>query len=96
MLGTDFPYREFYPQTRQDRPGRYPPRESGRRAPRSTSVSSATSARPSALLPRLGESKDAVSRAAEAHYAKAREDLDELGAARRAKSRSIPSMSPRC
>ena len=29
MLGTDFPYKQFLPDRRQDRPGRYPAGESG-------------------------------------------------------------------
>ena len=33
MLGTDFPYQQFYPEQRQDHPGRHPRPKPGRRTP---------------------------------------------------------------
>ena len=81
MLGTDFPYRQFYPQgsaraSRRSISGR----NRSAAARRWTSASSATSARRSTpLLPLLEENRDRrhLDQATE-HYRKTRKSLDEL------------------
>ena len=83
MLGTDFPYRQFYPRGAGVRIAQVDLRAEniGRRAP-SISASSATFARRlQALLPLIEEKRDGTpSRPSAAHYAKARKALDELAA----------------
>ncbi|AIO69243.1 ubiquinone-dependent pyruvate dehydrogenase [Burkholderia oklahomensis] len=79
MLGTDFPYRNFYPA--QARIAQVDRRASalGRRAPLDIGVVGDVRATLAALLPRIGRKtrRDFLARALE-HYASARKGLDEL------------------
>jgi pyruvate dehydrogenase (quinone) len=82
MLGTDFPYRQFYPEghgvlAQVD----LRPENIGRRVPVDLGVVGDVRSTLAALLPLLNEKTD-VARLATArrHYAKAREALDELAA----------------
>jgi pyruvate dehydrogenase (quinone) len=81
MLGTDFPYRQFYPQ----RPGLriaqvdIRPENLGRRAPVDFGVVGDVKATLTALLPLLDEKRDGSHLAqAQQHYGKARKQLDDL------------------
>jgi pyruvate dehydrogenase (quinone) len=89
MLGTDFPYRQFYPDGAGVRIAQIDLRGEviGRRAPVDVGVVGDVRAIVEALLPRLKERSDGrhLDRARE-HYRKAREDLDELAVSRRGKA----------
>jgi pyruvate dehydrogenase (quinone) len=87
MLGTDFPYRQFYPRdgariAQVDRRGEV----IGRRVPVEVGVVGDVRATIEALLPRLKEKRDSshLDRARE-HYRKARQGLDELAVGRAGK-----------
>jgi pyruvate dehydrogenase (quinone) len=88
MLGTDFPYRQFYPRGSSVRIAQVDLRADaiGRRAPVDLAVIGDVRATVDALLPRLKPKRDAshLGRARE-HYRKARKDLDELGRPRSGK-----------
>jgi pyruvate dehydrogenase (quinone) len=81
MLGTDFPYRQFYPQGGGVRIAQVDirPEHIGRRAAIDLAVVGDVRATVQALLPQLGQKRDDthLSRA-QRHYAEARKDLDEL------------------
>src|SRR5438552_5256074 len=83
MLGTDFPYRQFYPEGHGVRIAQVDirPENIGRRAPVELGVVGDVRSTVTALLPLLKEKRDA-SRLAQAqqHYANARKSLDELAA----------------
>src|SRR5215469_11320745 len=83
MLGTDFPYRQFYPQGSSVRIAQVDIRaeQIGRRAPVDLGVVGDTKATLSALLPLLQQKQDGahLSQARE-HYARARKALDDLAA----------------
>jgi pyruvate dehydrogenase (quinone) len=83
MLGTDFPYRQFYPQGAGVRIAQIDIRAEniGRRAPVDLGVVGDVKATIAALLPLLKEKRDGTHLAqAREHYAKARKGLDELAA----------------
>src|SRR5262249_28894927 len=87
MLGTDFPYRQFYPRggvriAQVDQRGEV----IGRGAPADVGVGGDVRATIEALLPRLKEKRDGshLERARE-HYRKARKGLDELAVGRAGK-----------
>ena len=82
MLGTDFPYRQFYPQgsgvsaSRKSISGQS---SIGRRAPVDLGVVGDVKATLTALLPLLEQKRDGTHLAqAREHYAKARKALDDL------------------
>ncbi len=80
MLGTDFPYRQFYPQgTARIAQVDIRPEQLGRRAPINLGVVGDVGATLDALLPLLEEKQDRkrLDRAVE-HYKKVRSGLDEL------------------
>jgi pyruvate dehydrogenase (quinone) len=81
MLGTDFPYRQFYPRGAGVRIAQVDQRGGiiGRRAPVDLGVVGDVRATIEALLPRLNEKRDSrhLDQARE-HYRKARKGLDEL------------------
>jgi pyruvate dehydrogenase (quinone) len=81
MLGTDFPYRQFYPRGSGVRIGQVDLRAEviGRRTPVDLAVIGDVRATIDALLPRLKEKRDGshLDQARE-HYRKARKGLDEL------------------
>jgi pyruvate dehydrogenase (quinone) len=80
MLGTDFPYTQFYP-TQSTRIVQIDirPENLGRRAPIELGLVGDAKATLAALLPRLQEKGDAAHlQQAQKHYVKAREDLDAL------------------
>jgi pyruvate dehydrogenase (quinone) len=81
MLGTDFPYRQFYPQGAGVRIAQVDIRAEniGRRAPVDLGVVGDVRATVAALLPLLDQKRDGthLSQARE-HYAKARKALDDL------------------
>jgi pyruvate dehydrogenase (quinone) len=83
MLGTDFPYRQFYPQGADVRIAQVDIRAEniGRRTPVDLGVVGDVKATLSALLPLLQEKPDGshLARARE-HYTRARKALDELAA----------------
>jgi pyruvate dehydrogenase (quinone) len=83
LLGTDFPYRQFYPQGRGVRIAQVDIRAEniGRRAPIDLGVIGDVRATLTALLPLLEQKRDGthLTRARE-HYAKARKALDDLAA----------------
>jgi pyruvate dehydrogenase (quinone) len=82
MLGTDFPYRQFYPQgTARIAQVDIRPEQLGRRAPVNLGLVGDVGATIGALLPLLEEKQDRehLDRAVE-HYCKARMGLDELAA----------------
>jgi pyruvate dehydrogenase (quinone) len=82
MLGTDFPYRQFYPQgTARIAQVDIRPEQLGRRAPISLGLVGDVGTTLDALLPLLAEKADRrhLDRAVE-HYRKARQGLDELAA----------------
>jgi pyruvate dehydrogenase (quinone) len=81
MLGTDFPYRQFYPQRRGVRIAQVDirPENLGRRAQIDFGVVGDVKATLTALLPLLDEKRDGAHLAqAQQHYRKARKQLDEL------------------
>jgi pyruvate dehydrogenase (quinone) len=81
MLGTDFPYRQFYPQGRGVRIAQVDIRAEniGRRAPVDLGIVGDVHATLTALLPRLDQGRDTKHLAqAQEHYAKARTGLDNL------------------
>lgn len=81
MLGTDFPYRQFYPDSDTARIAQVDlrPENIGRRAPVHLGVVGDVRATLAALLPRLKGNRDSAHLAqAQDHYAKARAGLDEL------------------
>jgi pyruvate dehydrogenase (quinone) len=83
MLGTDFPYRQFYPEGHGVRIAQVDirPENIGRRAPVDLGVVGDVRSTLAALVPLLKEKRDG-SRLAQAqrHYANARKSLDELAA----------------
>jgi pyruvate dehydrogenase (quinone) len=85
MLGTDFPYRQFYPRGSSVRIAQVDLRADaiGRRAPVDLAVIGDVRATVDALLPRLKAKRDTghLDRARQ-HYRKARKGLDELAHAR--------------
>jgi pyruvate dehydrogenase (quinone) len=86
MLGTDFPYRQFYPQGAGVRIAQIDIRAEniGRRAPVDLGVVGDVKATLAALLPLLREKRDGTHLTqAREHYAKARKGLDELAASGR-------------
>jgi len=89
MLGTDFPYRQFYPRGAGVRIAQVDQRGEviGRRAPVDIGVVGDVRATIDALLPRLKEKRDSrhLDQALE-HYRKARKELDELAIPRSGKS----------
>ncbi len=88
MLGTDFPYRQFYPRGDAVRVAQVDQRGEviGRRTPVDVGVVGDVRATIDALLPRLEEKRDGrhLDYARE-HYRKARKGLDELAVGRRGK-----------
>lgn len=81
MLGTDFPYRQFYPQGNGVRIAQVDirPEHLGRRAAVDLAVVGDVKATLQALLPRLEHKRnDGHLKQAQAHYAKTRRQLDEL------------------
>jgi pyruvate dehydrogenase (quinone) len=83
LLGTDFPYRQFYPQGRGVRIAQVDIRAEniGRRAPIDLGVVGDVTATLTALLPLLKQKRDGTHLAhARDHYAKARKALDDLAA----------------
>jgi pyruvate dehydrogenase (quinone) len=81
MLGTDFPYRQFYPQGPGVRIAQVDIRAEniGRRAPVDLAVVGDVRATIEALLPMLEQKRDATHLAqARQHYARARKALDDL------------------
>jgi pyruvate dehydrogenase (quinone) len=83
MLGTDFPYRQFYPQGSGVRIAQVDIRAEniGRRVPVDLGVVGDIKATLSALLPQLKQKSDGAHLAqAREHYAKARKALDDLAA----------------
>src|SRR6516164_7803146 len=81
MLGTDFPYRQFYPQGSGVRIAQVDLRaeQIGRRAPVDLGLVGDVKATLTALLPLLEEKQDSTHLAqAREHYAKARRALDDL------------------
>jgi pyruvate dehydrogenase (quinone) len=88
MLGTDFPYRQFYPRGGGVRIAQVDQRGEviGRRAPVDVGVVGDVRATIEALLPRLKEKRDGshLDQARE-HYCKARKGLDELAVGRAGK-----------
>jgi len=81
MLGTDFPYRQFYPDSDTARIAQVDlrPENIGRRAPVHLGVVGDVRATLAALLPRLKGNRDSAHLTqAQDHYAKARAGLDEL------------------
>jgi pyruvate dehydrogenase (quinone) len=88
MLGTDFPYRQFYPRGGGVRIAQVDQRGEviGRRAPVDVGVVGDVRATIEALVPRLDQKRDGghLDQARE-HYRKARKGLDELAVGRRGK-----------
>jgi pyruvate dehydrogenase (quinone) len=81
MLGTDFPYRQFYPQRPGVRIAQVDIRAEniGRRASVDLGIVGDVQSTISALLPLLGQKRDGAHLAqAREHYARARKGLDEL------------------
>src|SRR5260370_18753130 len=85
MLGTDFPYRQFYPDTRDVRIAQVElrPENIGRRAAVDVGIVGDVRATLAALLPLLKQKTDAAHLVqAQRHYAKSRKELDELAVGR--------------
>jgi pyruvate dehydrogenase (quinone) len=85
MLGTDFPYQQFYPRGGGVRIGQVDLRAEviGRRAPVEVGVAGDVRATIEALLPRLDEKRDSRRlEEAREHYCKARKALDDLAVSR--------------
>jgi pyruvate dehydrogenase (quinone) len=86
MLGTDFPYRQFYPRGDDVRIAQVDHRGDviGRRAPVDIGVVADVRTTIEALLPRLKEKGDSIHlNHAREHYRKARKGLDELAVGQR-------------
>ena len=82
MLGTDFPYRQFYPTGAAIAQVDIRPECIGRRAPLTLGVVGDVAATIQGLLPMLARKTDGAHLAgAKANYAKAREGLDDLAVA---------------
>jgi pyruvate dehydrogenase (quinone) len=89
MLGTDFPYQQFYPRGPGVRIAQVDLRAEaiGRRAPVDIGVVGDVRATIEALLPRLEEKRDRTHLdEAREHYRKARQGLDELAVSRHGKA----------
>ncbi|RYC29123.1 ubiquinone-dependent pyruvate dehydrogenase [Lichenibacterium minor] len=83
MLGTDFPYRQFYPKDARIAQVDLRAEVLGRRAPVELGLLGDVGATVRALLPRLARDRDdAHLRAALDHYARTRVELDELASGR--------------
>ena len=98
MLGTDFPYRQFYPQgTAKIVQIDIRPEQLGRRAPIARGLVGDIAATIDALLPFLEERSDErFPQQAIVHNAKTRKGLDDLAKGTpRTRSSSIRSKSPR-
>jgi pyruvate dehydrogenase (quinone) len=83
MLGTDFPYRQFYPQGKGAHIAQVDirPENIGRRTPVNVGVVGDVGATLRALLPMLQQKTDGAHLArARQHYARARQELDALAA----------------
>lgn len=79
LLGTDFPYRQFYPEGAKVAQVDIRPESLGNRCHLALGVVGDVAATVAALLPRLEKKTDrAYLDSALAHYTKAREDLDRL------------------
>ncbi|HEX7382476.1 MAG TPA: ubiquinone-dependent pyruvate dehydrogenase [Nevskiaceae bacterium] len=79
MLGTDFPYRQFYPKDARIAQVDVRPDSIGRRTPVELGIVGDARAAIAALLPQLQQKQDeAHLHASVAHYHKARADLDKL------------------
>jgi pyruvate dehydrogenase (quinone) len=81
MLGTDFPYRQFYPEGAEVRIAQVDlrPEQIGRRAAVDLGIVGDVRATLTALLPLLGQKRDDAHLAqARQHYVKARQALDDL------------------
>jgi pyruvate dehydrogenase (quinone) len=81
MLGTDFPYRQFYPNGGQARIAQIDirPENIGRRTPVDLGLVGGVKETLDALLPRLkAKNDDAHLKLAKRHYLKARSELDDL------------------
>jgi pyruvate dehydrogenase (quinone) len=88
MLGTDFPYRQFYPQGSSVRIAQIDirPENLGRRAAVDLALVGDVRAALQALLPRLDHKRDGSHLAqAQAHYVKTRKQLDELAVGKQAR-----------
>ena len=85
MLGTDFPYRDFYPEQARVIQVDRDPSALGRRVPLDLAVVADAGAFAAALVPALaeGRSRSFLDRA-RAHYGKARQGLDDLATPRAA------------
>ncbi|WP_342249191.1 ubiquinone-dependent pyruvate dehydrogenase [Sphingomonas sp. OTU376] len=82
MLGTDFPYRNFYPQRANIIQVDRDPAQLGKRAPLALGVVGDVRETLQALLPRLERKQDRkFLGSARAHYARARDGLDTLATA---------------
>ena len=83
MLGTDFPYRQFYPEHAKIAQVDLRPENLGKRCRLELGLVGDVAATLEALLPRLSGNDSARHlEAALKHYAKAREDLDDLATGR--------------
>ncbi|MGO9543306.1 MAG: ubiquinone-dependent pyruvate dehydrogenase [Rhodomicrobium sp.] len=81
MLGTDFPYRQFYPEGAGTRIAQVDirPEQLGRRAALDIAVAGDVKTTIEALLPLLDQKQDITHlKRAQDHYAKARRELDDL------------------
>jgi pyruvate dehydrogenase (quinone) len=81
MLGTDFPYRQFYPQGNGTRIAQVDsrPEQLGRRTPVDAAIAGDVKATIEALLPLLDPKQDGTHlKRAQDHYARARRQLDDL------------------
>ena len=84
MLGTDFPYRQFFPRSARIAQIDIRPEAIGRRAPVELGLVGQVDATLRALLPRLTLKRDRRHLDASLeHYAEARRDLDDLATGRR-------------
>ena len=93
MLGTDFPYRQFYPESRDTRIVQVDVRSEniGRRAAVHLGVVGDVRATLTALLGRLLPKRESTHlKRAQQHYAKAREGLDELARGKAGSGRIHP------
>jgi pyruvate dehydrogenase (quinone) len=89
MLGTDFPYRQFYPEEKSARVVQIDirPEQLGRRTGIDLGVVGDVRATLKALLPLIEPNGDSTHLLrAQRHYAKARQELDQLASATRGKS----------
>jgi pyruvate dehydrogenase (quinone) len=78
MLGTDFPYRQFYPTTAKIAQIDIRAENLGRRARLDLGLAGDVDPTVAALLPKLTKKADAFLAKAQAHYRNARKALDEL------------------